>query len=944
MSVIHREPELNWPDLRQAIDLGKVEVIGKLLRGGTEEQRRTFGPELEAYVKGLPPERWWSNRDRAAAVAVAALGCLPSAARTSALLTRRDVRDRWGDIPLGELIEMSRARDLQWLGDLARRLAAKLPREGRDGQWRLVAGLLTEAGVAPPTDDAFVRGWFAHLQAWQPKDERQPLLERLRVDPYLDALLPRMFEVDGLGVELARSSWHQEERRWDHRPAVPHVLVALAAEGRVDRTVLLDGVLGRFLRGDRVSALRAFVVLHDELAPTEAELTARVVRYVRLLPDAHSTVAGLAQRALRRLEDNGRLELDTLLQGSRQLLARPEKLLVKAQLSWLDRVAKRNPDRVGEVLETVAVAFGHDALDVQERALTIVLRHIARTEPPVRARLAELAGVLAGDLPGRAAAVLGEPVAAVAVDVRTGWALVPMPSVAPMPPPVTGVAELAEEIGALLHDEGSMVGWERVLAGIVACHADDPVLLRDALVPILDRYEVQFRPGQTWWGSPRLRQLLGEVIRAAVRPGNRLSGWERGVGMVRAALGGPPADLPVTGYGPGPQQALALRIAETAVYTRHRPIPMLVSTPTRANGQLDATVLVQRLAEAERAGWQPWRFDLEQALLRLPREIDGDALSRAAGLRTPAGVRLSRWLTDGGAPQPGSVRVDQRRPPLRRFDHWELSHLPERRVVVGLRPGAVDYGPFAQEMFELDPADRPEIKQSDPEYQLWPGVLPNHREVIAAWALPAFAGLADCDQRGAELLPLLAESAGPVGPAVALALAYTLAARHEADRVAGVDAFLALAAVGDLDGAALGRELGALAADGTIKLTRVVAGLAEAARAGARADVWAAIEAALPAVLAATPRGGPDLLALGAQTATATPTVSTSGVTSGSNATSTSGGTGASGGTSGTGSVGGEAHQAEPGALRAALAGISARGGSGRLVTEARRLDRVLAG
>lgn len=62
MSAIHREPELNWPDLRHAIELARVGVVGKLLRGGTEEQRRTFGPELEAYVKGLPDERWWGNR------------------------------------------------------------------------------------------------------------------------------------------------------------------------------------------------------------------------------------------------------------------------------------------------------------------------------------------------------------------------------------------------------------------------------------------------------------------------------------------------------------------------------------------------------------------------------------------------------------------------------------------------------------------------------------------------------------------------------------------------------------------------------------------------------------------------------------------------------------------------------------------------------------------
>ncbi|MFK3984043.1 DUF6493 family protein [Micromonospora sp. NPDC050397] len=916
MSAIHREPELNWPDLLHAIQLGKADVVGKLLRGGTEEQRLPFGPQLEAYVKGRPAERGWTWQP-VVALAVAALGCLPSAARTAALLGRREVRGWWGAIPVDELTEMARARELPWLGDLARRLAGKLRQDGDAGEWELVAGLLAEAGVDPPADDAFVRGWLAHRQGWRRDDGRPPLLDRLRDDPYLDALLPRLFEVDGLGVELARRDWDRQERRWSERPGVPLALVALAAEGRVDRAVLLDGVLGRFLRGDRLAALRAYAVLHDELAPTEAELTERVGRYVRLLPDAHSTIAGLAQAALRRLDEAGGLELDTLLHGSSQLLARPEKMLVKAQLGWLDRVAKRERDRAGEVLESVAVAFGHDALDVQERALTIVLRHARRLDPPTRGRLAELATGLAGDLPARAAAALGVPVVPVPVELPALAPLLPVQPAASMPLPLTDIAELAEEISALVHDHGSMIGWERVLAGLVTCHGRDPASLRDALVPVLERYDIAFSTGYVY-DQPRLRQLLGEAIRAAVRVGTRTSGWERGVAMVRAALGGSPAPLPTIGYGPGPQRVLALRVAEMAVYTRFQPVPALVATPTRVNGQLEATVLVERLAEAERAGWQPWRFDLEQALLRVPREVDGDALTRAAALRSPAGVRLARWLADGGAPHPVSVREEQRRPARNRLARWELNRLPERRVVVGLRPGAATYDTLGQELFEIDPPDRPVLEQSDSEHKLWPAVLPNHREVVAAWALPALAGLADSDQRGAELLPLLTETAGPVGPAMTLALAYTLAARHEADRVAGLDTFLALAGTGDLDSAALGREIGDLAAAGIVKLTRVVTGLAEADRAGARASVWATIEAALPAVLAAAPRGGPDLLALGARTATAD--------------------------SSATRSEAGSEVAGERAALLEALAEVSARGGSGRLVTEARRLDRVLGG
>jgi hypothetical protein len=913
------ENRLTWPALRDAIDRGQIPLVSTLVLAGTEEQRRAVCDDLEAYARSLSSERGsgWGGPGPAPAVAVAALGCLPTAARAAALLGRRNLREQWPEIPVTQLLAVARVRNLPWLGDLALRLAGKLDRAGNEGEWTLIAALLTEAGVAPPTDDAFVRGWVAHLQARHPDREPVRLLDRLRTDAYLDALLPRIFTVDGLGSDLGRGSSDPDQRQSDQRPAFPYALVALAAEGRIDRGLLLDGVLERFLRGDRAAALRAFVLLHDELAPTEAELTQRVTRYVKLLPAAPSTVAALAQRALRQVDDAGGLELTSLLSASNQLLLRPEKGLLKAQLGWLDRVAKRDRDRLGEVLETIAGAFGHDAIDIQERALTIVLRHVGRIEPTVRGRLAERAAQLAGDLPARAAAVLGGPAVVAPVVVPVGSPLLPPPAAA-LPPPVGSAAELAEEIVALLHEHGSMAGWERVLAGLVMLRASTPEQLRDALTPILDRYGVQVLAEQPW-GGPRLPQLLGEVIRAAAGVRIELSGSQRGMGLLREALGVAPAGMPATamsaagmsaagmpaaGYGPGPLRVLALRVAEIAVWSRHAPVPTLIATPTRANGQLDAAVLVDRLAAAERAGWQPWRFDLEQALLRLPREVDGDALSRASVLRSPAGVRLAGWLADGGPADPVSVRVEQRRPAPTPLTRWQLTYLPERRVVVRLRPVGAARGPLDEHLFQVSPPDRPAIEYSEAETRLWAAVLPNHREVVAAWALPTFAGLADYEQRGAELLPLLAEAAGRVGPAMTLALAYALAARHESDRGAAVDAFLTLAGGGELDCAALGREIGALTADGTVKLTRVVAGLAEAARAGAHGAVWAVIESALPVVLGTAPRGLPDLLALGARTAT----------------------------------------RAGCRAPLAELAAVVGRGGASRLVTEARRLDRVLTG
>jgi hypothetical protein len=157
------------------------------------------------------------------------------------------------------------------------------------------------------------------------------------------------------------------------------------------------------------------------------------------------------------------------------------------------------------------------------------------------------------------------------------------------------------------------------------------------------------------------------------------------------------------------------------------------------------------------------------------------------------------------------------------------------------------------------------------------------------------------------VLPALAETDGPVGPGLTLALAYGLGARDPVDRAAAVDALLVLAGRHQLQGSALGVELAALTSLGLLQVGRFVPALRDAARAGAPAEVWAITAAAIPGLVPPAvpqpPRGVPDLLALGAEVAAA---------------------------------VGGGQPIPE-------LTAISGRSGSGRLRSESRRLQQLLA-
>jgi hypothetical protein len=238
-------------------------------------------------------------------------------------------------------------------------------------------------------------------------------------------------------------------------------------------------------------------------------------------------------------------------------------------------------------------------------------------------------------------------------------------------------------------------------------------------------------------------------------------------------------------------------------------------------------------------------------------------LTRASALRSPAGQQFAEWLATGGMPDPVSTRFEQQVKPDDGLGYSTSPPHGTRRIVVNLQPARAGRLRLEDRLGTLRhrPVTRYWSHDSTEVADGFTMVLPHHREVVAAWALPSLAGLADSDERGgATVLPLLTECSGPIGPAMSLALGYVLGARHESDRVAGVDAFLALAAGDERFAATLGTDLGNLCGDGTVKLSRVVLALGEAYRAGAAVAVWEVATTALPLLLPTAPRGIADLL------------------------------------------------------------------------------------
>ncbi|MFB4296335.1 DUF6493 family protein [Actinomadura sp. NTSP31] len=798
-----------WDGIAALIDAQKADAVADAVLTLDADGRREVAEALPGHVREVRSRRetWEGIDDYVPALRAAGAGTLGGASAVASWLTRRELTPRQGGghHDTARLMRLWEGRDDAWLADLARRLTFRLRGPGHAGL-DLVLTLLAETGIEPPDHDPLITGWVSSLM---PRKD----------DPLRPHLLPRIFEAEGAGRILRnRGSWLA-------------VLGQSAERGEVDREMLLDGCVRRFLRGGTDLDLRFFVRLHERLAPSDAEIRARARDYARLLPAAPGPVAELALGLLAERDD---LPPDLVIEALDGVLFRAEARLVRPGLSWLERTVRRRPELADGCASALARAFGHESYAVQQRAVRVALKLPAATDGAV---LRDAAPLLPPGLAAQVVARFGSEVSeADPVDDDPAPPVLAAPvrerarEPAPLPPPITTPAELAEAL------QGP-IDWavsERLLAACVRLAWQDRDALRAALAPVLHKDFHPYIKRLDFWLAPEE--------------------WLVGIG--RLLIGSPAGHngrrITARAEGPPLERLFLLRFAEV-----HRaledgtPPPVLLAAPTRPTGHVDPLALVERLEECEAAGVEPGPADLQQALLRLPPEPDAEAARRAGRLASRAGRTAARWLAEGGAPR-GEVGV---RP--------VVDDRPE--VVIGAEPTGL---PLVDAVFTA-PSKYVDASWNW-HWSSWPWLLPSHPDVVAAHLVP---GLRQRREWSHLYIPVSAlvdrtSGTGPLAEAVAFFLACQLALPDDPE--AG-EALPTLAARGDLPAAALGRHIGRLALAGEIKLVRVVEALEGAAEAGAYAEVWDVIAAALP-VLHPEPGRRPPfahdrLIALGARTA-----------------------------------------------------------------------------
>ncbi|GAB3143882.1 DUF6493 family protein [Microbispora hainanensis] len=883
----------SWKEVAARIDAGDGRKLAPFLTTLDEHGRRAVADRLPEYLSERPAQGWEGRRwvqDRADALRLVGAACLSGAAQVAAWLNRRDLRwVREPEADAARILALIGDRPAVWREDLAVRLVERLRLPSRSASrlmengvpgWELAAGLVLETGVEPPDNDAFTTGWLWRLV--RRHSMYRGTRDTLAGDPLLGHLLPRVFRAAGVAQALTR------DLEWNRDRGVVAALLALAEQGRVPRQVLVSGCVERFLAGGEADEIAPFVTLWRGLRPEPGEIPA--VEFVRLLPSAPSPFVQLALEELGRLDEAGLLGDEPFAEAVAALAFRPEKKYVTAAVRWIAGAA---PSRADGALPALAAVFGQDTGALWDRAVRLAVRFAPHASGPALDTVRTAASRLPADLREKIAAVAGPVEAAEPPAVAPAALTVnPLPA---LPPVLASPEDLAWEIEALRRPT-EPPRFERILAALVQLTHRDRDTVTRALRPWWHkRWRQPFDPAIYVYGISDFGRdthtLLMRCALAVVAPADSRKLSALLADYHRSHLYNEPAI----------QLLIQRRLREVVeMLEAGRSVPVLLATPTSPTGHVDTATLIERMERLE--GAEPLPADFHQALLRLPREIDPRAAVRAEGLTSRAGRTLAEWLRRGGLPDP-EVTVGMKT--AQRPDaHWNSGahhYIGVREMYARIVPPDGVPGPVA----ELCTGPAPAAYGRETVW--WPAAMPSHREVVAAHLLETLTLDIDGPRGGGEVLVALVHGDGPVGAATASALAVGMGNKHPADRGATVEALVTLTARGQLPAADLGQAVARLVDAGLVKLNRITAALDEATTAGAHVAVWRVLLTALPPLL---PRAGDKPRAgLGELLAVAVKAATLSGERAGI-----------------------------PG-----LAEVAARGGSSRLVQEARRLQQQVS-
>lgn len=651
---------------------------------------------------------------------------------------------------------------------------------------------------------------------------------------------------------------------------VAGMIAARLAEGSLDRACLLGQILSALSRSDAVSAQQMQARLLCAAAGETADYASHAATLQGLLPGGHGTVAETLQELLRRLDADARLDAAAFHEICAMIFARKEKGLRETQFDWIRQRLATYPAQREATLRGLLAAFDVDDFAFRKKAVLLFAGAWNDSVGDARAALlpvlddtrARLEPELAHALPGSGGLAAATPADSAYEEIMPRESH-PLERIVYGEPGEVALRELQAR-----YDSTPTVALAEQMIDMTLrlLERDEPAACRAVA-----------RPCDGIHGFHPLPRLLAEAVcRQLSLP--RLEAHARQL-------------LAVHGRNPEPEPArhdserfAAQREPPTAVLARlrfyeiarslalRRRYPLL-SRPTWSNGSIAAEEFIAHMQAMKAAGSEAGEMDLLVALLRCAdpdpeqiaalRALDSRQAGMAADFFAAGGVSAmhSHWQIVHGEETPNRSSWTR---------HW--LHYDSDEVMATLDPLPA-LPPLRDIPCSWAMALRPESPSTFSEFRLHEdnlnGVLPNHGEVLAALNLWGFRKAGhDTDSAGGKeaplALPVFLMARGPAGPALHLALLFSLSANAAEARLAGSDGLLELIAQQRYN-SGLAAELAAAAVRvGSIKLGRLAKSLAPVVNAGAGRALWPLLSSALSSALTleTIPTGAAELLAL----------------------------------------------------------------------------------
>lgn len=447
----------------------------------------------------------------------------------------------------------------RWLPKFANRLT----KNEWEPQWPLGRALVIAGLCEKPTDPRYLEQMAGRIG---------PVAPTIRADP---AILDDVWRVlRGEGPATFGSSAPSLMPKYPKalvRDVSPEraywssALIALAAEGLLDRGELIDAAVDALQRHATWPSLRWYVALLDELALSDAETAGRASVFASLLRSPLSPIVGYAQRICRMLLENDRLRPDEFLEHADAPFFLAAKNVAIEQISLVVVVGSKDGWR-DEAALRLGRAFGHDRNDVQSAAIGAAAIWWRGLGEPARQELCELSESLSPSSLVEWRALTEDEVESKPVAVHQ-WVPPPLDA---MPGPLDD-HQLVLGLASMIERTATPMLVERVIEAALRI-ADMPLPERQRLIePVAARARnVQFAYATLdGWALVCVSALMGQESDRSPR-------W--GTSVARDLLD---------------EITLAIRAGESRPY---------VAMPEMSDGRIDPAEAERRLANSSGAG------------------------------------------------------------------------------------------------------------------------------------------------------------------------------------------------------------------------------------------------------------------------------------------------------------------------------------------------------